>query len=205
MGSVQSAIKCPSCGYSECWNDFYYKTGENYIMCGRCGYYEGYTAKTNIAKGKKKVKNAEKLVKEGKLKLAIEVLEISFIGTKYDSNKKPIKYTEKDLNDKERLEHIRNKIKRIKECKYKYYFKMNREGKIEYTHKILKNGVETKYKIKGAVATCCGGTTKKELPKFRKWVNDNKKSIEKVSANYLEGSKWITEDILTGKKIGFKR
>lgn len=42
MGSVISDCVCPICGYEHAISDFYYRTGEEYIHCGRCGYYHGY-------------------------------------------------------------------------------------------------------------------------------------------------------------------
>jgi len=37
MGSVIDFIECPNCS-QEAFSDFYYKTGEDYINCGNCGY-----------------------------------------------------------------------------------------------------------------------------------------------------------------------
>ena len=37
MGSVIDYIECPNCSY-EAYNDYYYKTGEEYTMCNNCGY-----------------------------------------------------------------------------------------------------------------------------------------------------------------------
>ena len=45
MGSVIDYIDCPRCGSPDCFDDFYYKTGEEYITCNRCGYYKGDTIK----------------------------------------------------------------------------------------------------------------------------------------------------------------
>ncbi len=42
MGSVIGVIECPNCK-SEAWNDFYYKTGEEYTHCEHCGYYHAVT------------------------------------------------------------------------------------------------------------------------------------------------------------------
>ena len=39
MGSVIDYIECPHCG-QEAYIDFYYKTGEEYINCNKCGYQE---------------------------------------------------------------------------------------------------------------------------------------------------------------------
>jgi hypothetical protein len=38
MGSVIDYIDCPRCGQPDCVDDFYYKTGEEYIFCQKCGY-----------------------------------------------------------------------------------------------------------------------------------------------------------------------
>lgn len=42
MGSVIDYIACPNCG-TEAYNDFYYKTGEEYINCNNCGYHYSAT------------------------------------------------------------------------------------------------------------------------------------------------------------------
>jgi Zn ribbon nucleic-acid-binding protein len=38
MGSVIDQIECPNCR-EEATLDFYYKTGEEYVICGNCGYH----------------------------------------------------------------------------------------------------------------------------------------------------------------------
>ena len=38
MGSVIDNIECPNCKH-EAFNEFYYKTGEEYINCYNCGYH----------------------------------------------------------------------------------------------------------------------------------------------------------------------
>jgi Zn ribbon nucleic-acid-binding protein len=42
MGSVIDYIECPNCG-QEAYDDFYYKTGEEYINCNNCGYHRSAT------------------------------------------------------------------------------------------------------------------------------------------------------------------
>ena len=37
MGSVIDYIECPRCKEENCLDDFYYKTGEEYINCPDCG------------------------------------------------------------------------------------------------------------------------------------------------------------------------
>lgn len=38
MGSVGSCITCENCGNEEAYEEYYYKTGEFYISCDKCGY-----------------------------------------------------------------------------------------------------------------------------------------------------------------------
>jgi len=42
MGSVIDYIECPNCG-QEAYDDFYYKTGEEYVNCNHCGYHYSAT------------------------------------------------------------------------------------------------------------------------------------------------------------------
>ena len=42
MASVLDYIECPNCKH-EASDDFYYKTGEEYINCGNCGYHRSAT------------------------------------------------------------------------------------------------------------------------------------------------------------------
>lgn len=42
MGSVIDYINCPECSYDGCFVDFYYKSGEEYVFCDRCGYNSQY-------------------------------------------------------------------------------------------------------------------------------------------------------------------
>jgi len=39
MGSVMGHIECPRCKSEECFEDYYYKSGEIYISCPDCGYH----------------------------------------------------------------------------------------------------------------------------------------------------------------------
>ena len=42
MGSVIDYIECPNCK-NEAYDDFYYRTGEEYINCCNCGYHRSAT------------------------------------------------------------------------------------------------------------------------------------------------------------------
>ena len=45
MGSVVEHIECPECKYEEATSDYYYKSGEDYVNCTRCGYHYSQTRK----------------------------------------------------------------------------------------------------------------------------------------------------------------
>lgn len=38
MGSVIDYIECPNCKQPDCHNELYYKSGEEYTFCDKCGY-----------------------------------------------------------------------------------------------------------------------------------------------------------------------
>lgn len=38
-------IECPRCGSEECFEDYYYKTGEEYVSCPDCGYHRSFFIK----------------------------------------------------------------------------------------------------------------------------------------------------------------
>jgi len=40
MSSVSTLVECPHCKSPNCNEEFYYKTGELYILCMDCGYLE---------------------------------------------------------------------------------------------------------------------------------------------------------------------
>jgi len=47
MGSVVEHIECPECKCEEATNDYYYKSGEEYINCPQCGYSYSQTRKVD--------------------------------------------------------------------------------------------------------------------------------------------------------------
>jgi Zn ribbon nucleic-acid-binding protein len=49
MASVISDIECPNCN-QEAYDDFYYKTGEEYVNCSHCGYHYSATIKNRDKK-----------------------------------------------------------------------------------------------------------------------------------------------------------
>jgi hypothetical protein len=50
MGSVIDYIECPNYKSPDCYDDFYYKTGEEYVHCSDCGYSKSVTIKNRDKK-----------------------------------------------------------------------------------------------------------------------------------------------------------
>jgi len=48
MGSVLDFVECPRCKFEEAMLDCFYKTGEEYLFCERCGF----THKTELVRNK---------------------------------------------------------------------------------------------------------------------------------------------------------
>ena len=64
MGSVLDFIECPNCKH-EASDDFYYKTGEEYIFCQNCGYHKSATI-INRDKAFNELTDADWEIKENK-------------------------------------------------------------------------------------------------------------------------------------------
>jgi len=64
MGSVLDFIECPNCKH-EASDDFYYKTGEEYIFCQNCGYHRSATI-INRDKALNELTNSDWEIKENK-------------------------------------------------------------------------------------------------------------------------------------------
>ncbi len=45
MGSVIDFIECPRCKEGNCFDDYNYKTGEEFVSCPDCGYHRRFTYK----------------------------------------------------------------------------------------------------------------------------------------------------------------
>ena len=72
MGSVQSEIECPKCKYPRAFEDYYYKSGEVYIFCQRCGFCFSAFIKLDPAYGRQRKAQTEALIKEGKIDEALK-------------------------------------------------------------------------------------------------------------------------------------
>jgi len=73
MGSTQSQIVCKKCKFEHCSEEYYYKTGEAFVFCDRCGYSFSAFMKHDPAYGQRMKRQAEELIKAGKIDEALEV------------------------------------------------------------------------------------------------------------------------------------
>ena len=63
MGSVIDFTNCPQCGNEEASIDYYYKTGEEYLLCDKCGYQRKFVITNREDIGKKDEDGFETLPK----------------------------------------------------------------------------------------------------------------------------------------------
>lgn len=103
MGSVIDYVDCPNCG-QEAFSDFYWKSGEEYVSCGSCGYYKSITIK-----------------KESRSKRLDELQEsdwqVNEVRNPYGSYRVRIKgnvaYQSGPITDKEEYDEIVSNIKNV--------------------------------------------------------------------------------------------
>lgn len=102
MGSIIDYIECPNCS-EEASHDFYYKSGEEYVTCGSCGYFYSAT-----------IINREKRLDE----LTDKDWKIVEIKKPYGSYRikvhKDVGYTCGTLENKKQLEELKKQCKKDK-------------------------------------------------------------------------------------------
>ena len=127
MGSVIDYIECPNCG-CEAYDDFYYKTGEEYTNCNNCGYHRSATIKNRDKRLDELTDNDWEIVE---LKNPYGAYRIKH----YDS----VAYQCGSLSNEDELDNLKEWID--KECNDIEYFSISRfvdgEIKVEY---IIDNG-----------------------------------------------------------------
>lgn len=97
-----SDVKCPKCKYKYAMSDLYYRTGEEYIFCDRCGYSLSWTIKEEDRKNKKLLKDCEFDKKESGGFGSYSVMFDGGGSTGSFDNKKDFETWKKDI--KKRLE-----------------------------------------------------------------------------------------------------
>jgi len=135
MGSVIDYIECPNCGH-EAYNDFYYKTGEEYTNCQNCGYHYSATYKTDD--------DGEYITKDGTENYTFEnlIMETKEIKNPYGAYR--IKYYDSVGYECGSLENEQDNVEllvQVRELNNIEYFSINRfvDGEI-VTIDIIDNG-----------------------------------------------------------------
>jgi hypothetical protein len=188
MGSVQDCVTCPRCKNKEAFMDLYYKTGEVFVLCDRCGYNYSKTAVIDKARGERIKARVEKLIKAGKIDRAIDVTGISGIimHREVDGEWKDIPI--KQWSDEE-------KIKELRSINYDLYFKLDKKRRVVYE---IKEGgglgafsYKLKGSLKGSIVTVLGHfESKKDKEDFLKWVEENRENLEETTITEKIGLVW---------------
>ena len=121
MGSVIDYIECPHCK-SEAYNDFYYKTGEEYINCQNCGYHYSATYKRDD--------NGEFVTKDGTNNYTFDnlITETKELKNPYGAYRikhyDSVAYQCGSLSNEDELDNLKEWIN--KECNDVEYFSISR-------------------------------------------------------------------------------
>lgn len=97
MGSLQSSIQCPLCG-GRMISDYYYRTGEEYRYCQRCGISQNWTIErddTGAAKRDESGKYIGKYSEDGGYGVAYIVKNGGSVGAYY-SLTEPLSETDEE-------------------------------------------------------------------------------------------------------------
>lgn len=189
MVGVQSEEKCTKCGYLYGFHEFQTRTGEEYFLCGRCGYHHSTRVVIDNQKSRRIKAQVEKLIKAGKIDEAFDLAGIKLRG--YKDGKE---YTEKDLSKEEKLEHLKNRSFQ--------YIKM-KNGKYVYTSS--KSGGYGAYSYMGLKGVGTNGSLEKNgHAEFEKWAKKNLKHFEEVFYTKKLNGKWIRVDLKNNKEEEFK-
>jgi len=199
MGSVLSEEVCPKCKYEFAFSDLYYKSGEEYFFCERCGYNYKVIRIIDKPKTIKIYEQVKKLLSEGKVEEAHREAGIKYSIT--DQNGKTTSSENVDILRKEA--DVKDFLKRIEDYKFRYIFKETKKGKPMFrkTEK-TPTGVT---KVSGVKLGVTSVGTYKNINKFKKWADKHKKDIGEATYTRKEKRTWYLIDILTGKKKKFPK
>jgi uncharacterized Zn finger protein (UPF0148 family) len=192
MGSVQSEITCDKCKYPQAFEDYYYKSGEVYVFCPRCGYCFSAFIKLDPAYGRQRKAQAEALIKEGKIEEALKVSANTGWVSHRDGKDVPIA----EWSDEE-------KIRTIKDTSWDRFYKKDEEGELVWD--VKKSGGFGAYMHRGKRGIGRGGQfTNKWSAKsaIKKMIRYMKKAPAHESITYTKKicGKWYEFDARTGKK-----
>lgn len=197
MGSVQSEIKCPNCDFDYCFSDYYYKSDEMYLMCGRCGYFYSRTVKFDVEKTKRIFGLVEEAYKDKEFRKAFDLTEHHF--TRYCDGKES---TDKDLTEEECEKEVVWWLKWIKDKEFNHWYLLDDSGKVVFVEEEKKPLGAFRVKGKDCVATSCGCYDDEEnlLSDFK----DSLDSLDECKYTKLVDGVWMTVDVLANEVYPFK-
>lgn len=198
MGSVQSEIVCDKCKFTNAMEEYYYKTGEVWIFCPRCGFSYSAFMKHDPAYGRKMKKLAEELVKEGKIDEALEkTFNTGWIKTEFvDGVKKEVPIAQWSDEEKKKV---------IKETYYDGYHKKEADG--SYVWDVKRDGgfgaYHHQYKRGGGVGGHFANKwgAKKTIKQMIKSIKSPKRQGETILYTKKLMGKWYMFNARTGQKV----
>lgn len=202
-------VKCDECGYEYAFCDHYYKSGEVYIFCERCG--SSYTCERAYDKElTKKIYNKVKsLLKQNKIIEAHKETKTSYISHQKNDKGEWVEIKSDDVDIENKKKDIEYFLRRAKERKYEYFYKYDKDGKPVFNEnkQICKRHYTIKHK--NGVSSCGGikhlwkdfWNFKAEMKKLLK--KDKEKDIVDITYTFKNKGKWFIKSLITGETKPF--
>jgi hypothetical protein len=192
MGSVQSEITCPNCKFEHAFSDYYYKSDEEYIMCGRCGYSYSRNVVCDIKKSKETFNEVTRLLNLGQINEAFKASDIQMISHRPGG----VEIKSEDWSTEEKSSELKEWIDRMIRLKFRYFYKFTKDHKLMFREKEHKPTGAFRYKCKESPVYSCGSY--EDLNKLREDIERNKDIFEVATYTVKQGDTWNIIDGLTG-------
>jgi len=198
MGSVQSDVVCPKCNFEYAWSDYYYKSGEGYMFCNRCGFSHSAEIVRDPVYGKKIKAQAEELIKQGNLNEALKITgNMGWTRSVPNPDGEPIDIPIIKWTDEE-------KINRIMDTSFNRFFKKDEKGNTVWEVKKSGGyGAFSELSSRGG-GTCGHFENKWSARKYRKrvkqYLKKNKKFKGRITSTTKINGIWYMIDLKTQKR-----
>jgi len=198
MGSVMSDTECPKCKFPYAWCDYYYKSGEQYIFCDRCGFSHSVELIRDPKYGNQIKLQAEQLIKEGKIEEALKITGNTGWTRSVplgDGKSKDVPIAE--WTDEE-------KIKTIQDTRFNRFCKKDKDG--NFVWDVKRNGGFGSYHQLSERGGGVGGHfitkwgAKKTIKEMKKFLKRHKKFKGVMTATKKINGKWYMIDLKTDKR-----
>ena len=196
MGSVQSEWECSKCKYPSAFQDYYYRSGEIYRFCGRCGYHFSAFVKHDLKRGQEIKRQVESLIAENKITEALKLANYESARKITYIDDKPVEIPISEWPIEEQINSLRN-------IKAKSYYKMDPDGKPEWD--IQKSGGYGAYMHRVSSGFGRSGSFKNKWDAkkaIKDMIKHMKKTKKKESISYTKKicGVWYKFDAKTGIK-----